>query len=160
LSGSTKAIILACLAVVSFALLHRATRSFDPPLPGDMPADARFLSTGYDLDKNERKGNWVACHEAPPGSGQRSCRVADSQGMVIFEGIYLPVRDAQSVAAAAGQIAPNGKLGWVTGPSEGLPVPVIPMTDGSVLVPQGDRDALVDRWARDPEEWRNLTPAK
>ncbi len=160
MSGSTKALLLGCIVLVSFALLRRATQSFDPALPGDMPADARFLATGYDLDRNERQGNWVACHVDPPGSGERSCRVADPHGIVIFDGSFLPVRDGQSAVTSAGQIAINAKVGWVTGPSEGLPVPVIPLTDGAILVPQGDRDALVDRWARDPQEWRNLTSAK
>jgi hypothetical protein len=30
------------------------------------------------------------------------------------------------------------------------------MSDGSVLVPRDDRDALLDRWNQHPEEWQRL----
>lgn len=153
MSTGTKAVLFCCFAIVVVVLGFRANQAMNPALPKDMPADARFVATGYDLEHNERKGSWVACH--PDSFGESACRVTDAHGMVIFEGAFLPVKDARLVNGGAGTPA-AGKLHWVNGPAEGSPVPIIPMTDGSLLVPQADRDALVDRWNQHPDEWQAL----
>lgn len=155
LSAGSKAVLFCCIALVGVMLIYRGNLAMDPGLPNDMPKDARFMPTGYDLAHNERKGTWVACQ--PDGSGTTFCRVTDAQGMVIFQGDYLPVRDSHSVADGGDEInATSSTLRWVEGPFEGAPVPIIPMSDGSWLVPIADRDALVGRWNRNPDEWQKL----
>ena len=153
MSAGTKAVLFCCVALVVVTLILHGNQALDPALPKDMPADSRFMPSGYDLEHNERKGYWVACQ--PDGTGGNFCRVTDAHGMVIFQGGFLPVKGAQSVTEAGSTPAP-GKLQWVDGPSEGAQVPIIPMSDGSVLVPRDDRDALLDRWNQHPEEWQRL----
>jgi hypothetical protein len=151
----TKAVLFCCLALLAAALIYRADVSLDPARPSDMPANSRFIPTRYDLSHNERKGLWVFC-----GSGDEAgvtfCRVADASGVVIFQGDFLPVRNSQSSPNNASMKGAGAKLTWVNGPSEGSPVPVIPMTDGSMLVPRDDRDALIHRWNTHPDEWQKL----
>ncbi len=124
-----------------------------------MPDNSRFIPTGYDLDHNERKGAWISCTPGD-GVGDSFCRVADAHGMVIFQGDFLPVRSSGSQPSNGRAGLAQTALGWVTGPAEGSPVPVIPMTDGSKLVPRDDRDALIDRWNANPDEWRKLQSAE
>jgi hypothetical protein len=94
-----------------------------------MPEHSQFLPTGYDLEHNERQGTWVSC-EPGEDTVDKQCRVTDTHGTVIFEGDFLPVRDVGSPStSASAQLAPT-KLGWVTGPVEGSPVPLIALTDG------------------------------
>ena len=154
-SPLTKSVLIACMATVAATMVYRADIALDPALPNDMPGDARFMATGYDLDHNERKGSWVACHPGV-GGGESFCRVTDAKGAVIFQGAYLPVRNLHPVAAEGQRLA-AGTVRWIHGPAEGAPVPVIPMTDGSLLVPRDDRDAMLDRWNRFPQEWQELT---
>jgi hypothetical protein len=136
-------------------LIYRGNSSTNPARPDDMPEHSQFLPTGYDLEHNERQGTWVSC-EPGEDTVDKQCRVTDTHGTVIFEGDFLPVRDVGSPStSASAQLAPT-KLGWVTGPVEGSPVPLIALTDGSLLVPRDDRDALIDRWNAHPDEWQKL----
>jgi hypothetical protein len=136
-------------------LFYRTNLALDPARPSDMPENSRFIPSGYDLSHNERQGSWVSCASGD-GVGDMFCRVTDTHGMVIFQGDFLPVRSSGSAAGGGGATLAKSGLGWVTGPFEGSPVPVIPMTDGSMLVPRDDRDALIDRWNAHPDEWRQL----
>ena len=155
MGSSTKVILLLCIAAVVGSLVYRADSSLNPALPKDMPSDSRFLQTGYDLSRNERRGQWVACHGA--GSAGTACRITDSNGIVIFEGEFLAVRNAKADEGDAEDTTPaSGTLSWVNGPVEGTPVPLIPMSDGSFLVPLADRGPLLDRWNQHPEEWRTI----
>jgi hypothetical protein len=120
-----------------------------------MPEDSRFIPTGYDLEHNERQGTWISCKPGE-GAGDQFCVVTDVHGMVIFQGDFLPVRGAGSSTASGDASLAKSGLGWVSGPAEGSPVPVIPMTDGGMLVPRDDRDALLDRWNVHPDEWQKL----
>ena len=43
-------------------------------------------------------------------------------------------------------------LSRTTGPAEQSLVPVIPLADGQILVPAHDRLALIERWAKHPDE--------
>jgi hypothetical protein len=155
LSAGSKAVLFFCICLVGVMLIYRGNQAMDPALPKDMPTNSRFIATGYDLAHNERKGTWVACQ--PDGNGITFCRVTDAHGIVIFQGDYVPVRDSRSVADGGAQNgSASSTLKWVQGPFEGAPVPMIPMSDGSWLVPLTDRDALVDRWNRNPDEWQKL----
>ncbi len=147
--------LFCCLALLAVGLIYRANVSLDPARPDDMPENSRFIPTGYDLEHNERKGTWVSCN-AGDGAGDQFCRVTDPHGAVIFEGHFLAVRESGSLPNNGSAALANSSLGWVNGPVEGSPVPVIPMTDGSMLVPRDDRDALVHRWNAHPDEWQGL----
>jgi hypothetical protein len=156
LNAGTKFILFICVVLIAVLLIRRADVAVNPALPKDMPSNARFLPTGYDLTHNERRGTWVACQANGPGVS--FCRVTDPHGLVIFQGDYLPVRDSRAVADSDTTPAlGNSRLQWVQGPLEGTPVPIIPTSDGTWLVPIGDRDALVDRWNQNPQEWQKLT---
>ena len=128
-----------------------------PALPSDMPAQSRFMQSGYDVAHLEPTGAWVACG-TDRAEQANWCRVTDSHGQVVFEGDYLPLSSPTPIPLeliALSQTDP-ARL-WVKGPSEGSPVPVIPLVNGDVLVPMSDRDALADRWAGNPQELRNLS---
>lgn len=158
MSTGTKIVLACCVALLAVGLFYRANIAMDPARPQDMPENSRFIPTGYDLEHNERKGAWVSCASGD-GVGDSFCRVTDSHGTVIFQGDFLPVRGAGTSPTYAAGLAKSG-LNWVNGPFEGSPVPVIPMTDGSLLVPRDDRDALIDRWNAHPDEWQKLQPAE
>ena len=150
-----KAVLFCCVALAAVILVHGANMAIEPALPRDMPSDSRFMPTGYDLEHNERKGTWVACHTT--GVGDEQCRVTDARGIVLFQGAFLAVKDARAISSGfSSGISSVGSLNWVNGPAEDAPVPLIPMSDGSILVPQQDRDALIDRWNQRPEEWAQL----
>ena len=152
--------LLCCAAVVGGTLIYRSNIALQPELPGNMPPDSRFIATGYDLEHNEHQGVWIACH---PGSsmGDSFCRVTDNRGEVVFQGDYVPVQDARGMRTnTLGATPANATLHWVTGPVEGISVPLIPMTDGTLLVPADDRDALLNRWNQHPEQWQALADTK
>jgi hypothetical protein len=148
-------VIVCCIALVALGLIYRGNMSVNPARPADMPENSQFLPTGYDLDHNERQGTWVWC-EPGEGAFDKQCRVADTHGTVIYEGAFLPVRDAGSPSTSQNAQPARTQLGWVNGPVEGSPVPLIPLTDGSLLVPRDDRDALIHRWNAHPDEWQKL----
>jgi len=147
------------LAFVALSFLvvftvNRGRTSLDATLPKDMPGDARFVRTGYDLATNEYVGLWVAC--MPNLEEQTNlCRVTNQRGDVIFQGQFLPVDTQQPVPAAQLKIGTLDKDNlWTDGPAESAPVPVIPLADGQRLVPVIDRAAILDRWAANPAESR------
>ncbi len=134
-------------------LVIRSARREEVAVPRDMPANAKFLQSGFDVATNEPQGDWVACslHSA---DGLDWCRVTDQKGTVLYEGDFLPVNSTQPVGDDQLQVAgANPRKIWVKGPVEGGPVPAIPLTSGSVLVPASDRYALMQRWASDPTEY-------
>ena len=155
MSAGNKAVLVVCAVLLAVGLVYRGNLAVVPARPNDMPEDARFLPSGYDLAHNERQGSWVSC-DLGVRAGSRHCRVADAQGTVIFDGDFLPVRGSLSSSGSSGEMLAQGRLGFVIGPFEGYPVPVIPMTDGSMLVPRVDRDSLIGRWNADPAEWKQL----
>jgi hypothetical protein len=143
--------------VALFVLITRGDRVLEASVPPDMPADARFLVSGYNVDQNERQGNWVAC-TLDSANNTNWCRVTDAHGSVVFEGAYLPLPGSEPIPAAKLRIANvNPRRMWVLGPSERLPVPVIALEDGTLLVPASDREALIARWQEQPEEFARVT---
>ena len=148
MSPLTKMVLFCCVVLIAATMLLHANQALDPALPNDMPADSRFIPTGYDLEHNERKGSWVSCRLI--AAGEDECRVTDAHGLVIYQGSFLPVNPGNAELATS----TKSQLRWVHGPAEGAPVPVIPSSDGMLLVPHDDRDALVDRWNQHPDEWQ------
>ena len=121
-----------------------------------MPADSHFIQSGYDIQHNEAQGDWIAC-KLDEAQGSDWCRITDAHGMVVFQGNYMPVNSLAPVPNDRMQLA-NVSVSslWVPGPVEGGPVPVIPLASGEILVPAVDRDALSDRWAKNPDELRHI----
>lgn len=158
MSSGAKAVLFCCLAMLAVGLIYRASSGLEPALPGDMPAGSRFISTGYDLEKNERRGSWVYCSSSA-ADRDNFCRVTNVSGAVIYQGDFSGVRTERTSKVPGTIVLAKSGLGWVSGPVEGSPVPVIPLSDGSVLVPRDDRDALLHRWMANPEEWQRLVAA-
>jgi hypothetical protein len=146
--------IVAILAVAGLCifLAYQADNSLHAAVPANMPASARFIQTGYDVSDNEALGRWVACRLDPVQSSDW-CRVTDQAGYVVFEGQFLPLDSDTPVPESGLHFAKLDKDRlWTNGPTEQLPIPVLPLANGQVLVPVPDRGALIARWANDPEE--------
>ena len=146
------------LAVCGGVLLaQHAIRATNAALPSDMPRDAHFLASGFDIATSEAQGNWIACR-VNPEQATDWCRVTDQKGSVVFQGDYLPADSPIAVSADELQVA-NVRPDriWVRGPVEQGPVPVIALTNGKVLVPAADREALDQRWSLDPAELNRVS---
>jgi hypothetical protein len=155
-----RAILLAVLLLgLTIFIVQRARFGMLAAVPPNMPPDARFVQTGYDLAQNERVGQWIVCREdASPNADW--CRVTSERGDVVFEGQFLPLSAPERLPASQlgiGQL--EGRRLWTAGPAEQAPVPVIPLANGQVLVPIADRLALIDRWAKNPEESKHYLVA-
>jgi hypothetical protein len=151
--------LLTSVVVVAGAVLafRHGVSALKPDIPPDMPKNAYFVQSGYNLQRNEPTGQWIACRPDIAQSGDL-CRVTDSHGTVIYQGEYLPLRSNQPLPADELEIAVNEQAGdlWVSGPAENGPVLIIPLANGKVLVPAADSDALADRWARNPDELNRI----
>ena len=147
--------LLLCLGC--FLLVRHGNTALHPALPSDMPAQAQFMQSGYDIAHLEPTGEWIACG-TDRAEQANWCRVTDAGGQVVYEGDYLPLHGQNALPLEGIHLshADPTKL-WVSGPVEAAPVPVIPLVGGEVLVPASDRDALADRWAGHPQELQNLS---
>ena len=145
------------LSVAVLFLINHGRVAMSPARPSDMPAQAQFMQSGYDVAHLEPTGDWVACGTDRPEQSNW-CRVTDARGEVVYEGDYLPVRGQNPLPLdriELGHVDPRNL--WVNGPTEGSPIPIIPLVGGDVLVPVGDREALADRWAGNPQELQTLS---
>jgi hypothetical protein len=145
------------LLIVAIAIgVWQGSKALYPEVPNNMPRDAHFVQSGYDLAHNDPEGAWVAC-VVDVDQDTDFCRVTDPHGFVIFEGDFLPLHSRRPVPTAGLRFAARDPQHmWVRGPAEGGPVPVIPLEGGQLLVPAADSEALADRWARDPDELTRL----
>jgi hypothetical protein len=146
--------LLAAVFLIGLAVFiyRQGMFSLKASVPPNMPPDARFVQTGYDLNTNDPLGNWIVCRRNLAESGDW-CRVTSQRGDVVFEGQFLPLDSPQPVPAgklAIGSVNPH-RL-WITGPAEQAPVPAIPLADGQLLVPIADRLSLLERWSKNPKE--------
>jgi hypothetical protein len=150
---------LAVALLVSVGLVvavKQGATALRPALPKDMPVGSHFIQSGYDLQRNEPTGDWIAC-SADAEQNADFCRVTDAHGNVIFQGDFLPVNSSRPVPAENLRFAAEDPRHlWVKGPVEQGPVPVIPLANGQLLVPAADSGPLADRWARDPDELTRL----
>ena len=146
---------LVCFGCIQ--LLRHGRSAMQPTLPSDMPSQSRFMQSGYDVARLEPTGNWIACGTDRTEQANW-CRVTDAHGQVVFEGDYLPLRSQTPLPLDRIQLSrANPSSLWVHGPSEGSPVPVIPLASGDVLVPLVDREALADRWSGNPQELQSIS---
>lgn len=155
MSAYSKAVLFLFAVVAGYFLIVHGSRALNASLPKDMPHDANFVQTGFDISRNEAQGQWIACR-ADHEQDNDFCRVTDPKGTVVYQGAFKPYdypvtlpNDQLKIANTSGQI-------WVTGPAESGPVPVIPLKNGKLLVPVQDREALADRWSRNPAELHQI----
>jgi len=149
------AVSLLIAAGAVLAVRHGAD-ALHPTIPKDMPRNAQFVRSGYDLQRNEPKGNWVSCTADSPDATD-FCRVTDNHGTVLYQGDFMPVSGAAQVPASELRLATmDSENLWIEGPAEAFPVPAIALANGEMLVPADDSDALADRWAKNPDELARL----
>jgi hypothetical protein len=154
------AIIFSLVAVlygVQYWLTHR---TLGPP--PDTPKDAAFIFTGTDFAHLHARGEWISCHLDTRLKAD-ACRITNESGTTIFEGLFLPVGKTQPAPDTRLHVATfNPAKQWVHGPIEHFPIPVIPLTDGTILVPADDAKPLADLWKTDTHDLDGLLtpPAK
>lgn len=127
--------------------------------PEDVAVGSTFTRSSSGATGRQSQGQWVSCRE---DSERKTdwCQIADQNGAVIYKGDFLPVGKVHRVPQDQLQLGVfDPANGWVSGPNESLPVPVIPLKDGTLLVPSADTLALAQRWSRDPSERDRATPA-
>lgn len=149
---------LSCIAIAAtFLAIRHGANALHATLPKDMPPNAQFLPSGYDISRNEAEGEWIACRLDPDADAD-FCRVTDAHGVVIYQGNFLPLSGAQPAPPSDLKVAtdkPEGDL-WVEGRSADGPVPMIPLVNGQVLAPVVDRFNLATLWTDDPEALRRV----
>ena len=150
-------LLLLIIAVAGMVLIVRhGSRAEHASLPQDMPRNASFLPSGFDLQQNEAKGTWVACH-ADQQEDTDWCRLTDAKGTVVYQGAFMPISAGTPLPDDQLRVATLSKgQSWVNGPAAGGPVPVISLANGALLVPADDRDALLDRWNSNPQELQQI----
>ncbi len=150
---TTGKLVMGTVVAVGVVLAVRYARTEQIRVPADMPANSKFLQTGFNVSDGEPLGSWIACslHEA---DNLDWCRVTDQKGTVVYQGDFLPLNSTRPLSNDQLTVANlNPKKMWVKGPVESGPVPVILLAGGNVLVPSADRDALIQRWAADSTEY-------
>ncbi len=155
MNAITKTLLLVVAIFAGYFLVVHGDRALSASLPKDMPRDADFIQTGYDIDHNEARGQWIACRD---NHEERNdfCRVTDARGTVVYQGAFAPYDYPNSLPNDQLKISSTASNIWVTGPAESGPIPVIPLQNGKLLVPLQDREALADRWSRNPTELHQI----
>jgi len=146
------------IAAGTVLVVQHGVKALYATLPKDMPANAQFLQSGYDVARNEPKGEWIAC-SVDAGQNANFCRVTDPHGMVIYQGDFLPVSGMAAVPEQDLKASTNEeeKDLWVHGPTDDGPIPVIPLANGDVLAPIADQPVLAARSGDAPEGLRRAT---
>jgi hypothetical protein len=153
---SNKLAAVLLFVVGTILILRHANLAIQPALPRDMPRGADFVPVGYDLQHLEPKGVWIACSTDTERNAD-FCRVTDATGEVVYQGDFMPLGSFTPLPADQLQVARiNVEHLWIQGPAEAGPVPVIPLRNGAVLVPEADSEALADRWLNNPLELRQI----
>jgi hypothetical protein len=146
-----------CLVAFGTTMLVRhGAMALHPARPADMPANAFFAQSGYNLDRNEPTGEWIACVLKYDASAD-FCRVTDPKGTVIYEGEFLPSDGSPALPTGQIRVATQETQDtWIDGPAEDGPIPVIPLVNGKILVPSDDTYALTYRWNQNPDELKRI----
>jgi len=157
MTAATKFVLSSLVIAGTIVVVWRGVDSLQASLPDDMPADAQFLQSGFDLEHNEAKGDWIACRPDRVRDAT-FCRVTDARGIVIYQGDFLPVFGVQPISHDQLQVVTTGKEKdlWIKGPASAGPVPVIPLANGDMLAPMADSYNLAVRWRNDPNELRRI----
>jgi len=156
MNATSKLALSLLIAAGTVLAVRHGANALHPSVPKDMPGNSQFVRSGYDLQSNEPKGNWVSCTADSPHDTD-FCRVTDNHGAVIYQGDFMPVSGRAKVPASQLRLATMDSNNlWIEGPSQQLPVPAIALANGEMLVPADDSDALADRWAKNPQELARL----
>ena len=156
MSNLTKLFLFLFAVAATVMVVCHGESALHATVPKDMPGDSHFVQSGFDLQHNEAKGEWIACR-ADTAEDSDWCRVTDAHGTVVYQGAFSPIQSENAIPNNQLQVSSNsGAYRWITGPAESGPVPVIPLRNGQVLVPRQDREALRDRWNQNPEEYRQI----
>jgi hypothetical protein len=141
------------LIIATAAILH-TRRVLKAQVPTNMPANSSWLLTGHDHDSNAKLGLWFACWQSTTTAADH-CRITDERGGVQYDGDMLPLAaDSRVVETSQLQFASlDPEKLWVQGAGDGVPVPVLPLANGTLLVPVSDRAGLQMRLARG--EWQD-----
>lgn len=151
----SKFILFLLAAAGAFLIVRHANHAMHAAIPADMPLDSNFVQSGYDLQHNDARGQWIACR-ADPQQGNDWCRVTDAHGVVVYQGSFSPAQSEAAVPDGQLQISASPSRLWIDGPAEAGPIPVIPLRNGQILVPTQDRQALLDRWSANPAEFHEI----
>jgi hypothetical protein len=151
-------IVTAIAAIVVIGASFHARYALAAHMPNDMPVNSRWILTGHVRDTNEKLGLWVGCWKS---AFVDHCRIADERGTVEYDGDMLPLAIHPAVVEDKdlqfAKIDPE-RL-WIRGVHDDLPVPVLPLADGTQLVPVSDREGLQKRLA-DGEWLESMEPAR
>jgi hypothetical protein len=144
--------------IVAAASFH-AHRVLAARTPADMPINSTWILTGHNRDNNDKLGLWIGCWKKTAAPVDH-CRIADERGALQYDGDMLPL--AIHPAVVEDKDLNFAKLDpedlWVRGVNYDLPVPVLPLADGTQLVPISDREGL--RRRLDDGDWLDgLEPA-
>ena len=151
-------ILFTLATILGIAYLHQIGQLLGASIPDGAPSDSEMKALAASHNAARFHVESIACHEETARKTDW-CQVTDKQGTVLFKGDFLPVGSVHRAPQSQLQIGPFDTLhGWVHGPSELVQVPVIPLTNGTLLVPADDTYQLKKRWASHPEELAEVTP--
>jgi len=142
-------LVTAIAAVLVIAASFHAHRVLAAHTPSDMPANSRWILTGRDPISNDKLGLWIGCWKSTIKEVDH-CRITNEKGVAEFDGDMLPLAAHHGAVPdrnlhLATKIKPNEL--WVRGVNYDLPVPVLPLANGTQLVPVSDREGLQERFA-------------
>lgn len=139
-------IVTALAAIVVIAASFHTRHILAAHTPNDMPVNSRWILTGHTRDTNEKLGLWIGCWKNTTATVDH-CRIADERGTVQYDGDMLPLAIHPAVVEDKdlqfAKIDPEHL--WIRGVHDDLPVPVLPLADGTQLVPVSDREGLQRR---------------
>ena len=146
-------IVLTLVALFGIIYFHQLTEMLGgAPAENGMPSTRQMRSILTGRSTARFNVELISCHEEKLRKTDW-CEVTDQKGTVLFKGDFLPVGTVHRAPQSELAIRPFDSVhGWVRGPSEALPVPVVPLKDGTLLVPAPDTFKLKKRWAEHPEE--------
>jgi hypothetical protein len=141
--------VTAIAAVIVIAASFHAHRVLAAHTPNDMPANSRWILTGRDRASNDKLGLWIGCWKSTIKEVDH-CRITNEKGIAEFDGDMLPLTARHGAVPdrnlqLAAKIKPDEI--WVRGVNYDLPVAVLPLADGTLLVPVSDREGLQKRLA-------------
>jgi len=151
------AVVVALLIVVVTGLTCLVLRlywaSSIPARPRTLPANAIWVPAPpvpFDL---ERRGDWLSCWVDRQQKVNR-CRVSDCGGATKYEGDLLPLSGAGPIPEQRLRLKPvttTMEL-WMWSDSAKRDVPIVRLTDGTVLLPANGYEELKRRLERDQND--------
>jgi hypothetical protein len=149
-------ILFTIAGIAVLVYLEKNGPSLSPTLPSDMPTAARFAKASANPSSHQVAGIWIACNEDNDRHTDW-CQLTDQSGAVVYKGDFLPVGSIRRAPQSELRIGHFDPIkGWVNGPNESFPVPVVPLADGTLLVPADETLELGAQWSGDPSQVEQL----